>query len=162
LPTLVSRYLIPTRGFALEPVSREYWSGRYRIGITPCNNSTYIYQVCPQWDERAAALPSDVIFWASAFPVLQSELELVSQTKADQRNYSIVRCASWHNRRIAVVGDAAHGLPPTLGQGVGLTLMNAFALMLALERNGAVEDALPFWESAVRDISDRAQDWAMR
>lgn len=163
LPTIVNRYLIPSRELTPDPVTREHWSNRCRIGITPCGNDlTYVYQVCPEWDETAMALPNNVAFWSSAFPRLQRVFEILSQTEASRHNFSIVRCPRWQKGRVAVIGDAAHGLPPTLGQGVGLTLMNARALAVVLGRNRAVEDALPAWEAAVRVISDKTQRWAMR
>jgi 2-polyprenyl-6-methoxyphenol hydroxylase-like FAD-dependent oxidoreductase len=62
--------------------------------------------------------------------------------------------------RVAIVGDAAHGLPPTLGQGAGLTIMNARGLATALERKSTVEEALVYWESEVRFISDATQRWS--
>ena len=62
----------------------------------------------------------------------------------------------------SVTGDAAHGLPPALGQGGGLVLMNAHALALALEGIRAVEEALLAWETAMRFIADNAQRWALR
>jgi FAD binding domain len=75
-----------------------------------------------------------------------------------------MRCLSprWQKGGVAIIGDAAHGLPPTLGQGVGLTLMNAHALVAILGHGRAVDEALPTWEAAVRFISDRTQRWALR
>ena len=135
LPTSVNRYLIPSREITPEPVTREHWSGRYRIGITPCGNDlTYVYQVCPEWDKAATAMPSNVALWSRAFPRLRREIEFLSQSGASRHNFSIVRCPRWQKGRVAIVGDAAHGLPPTLGQGVGLTLMNARALAVVLGR----------------------------
>jgi 2-polyprenyl-6-methoxyphenol hydroxylase-like FAD-dependent oxidoreductase len=163
LPTIVNRYLIPSREITPDRVTREHWSDRCRIGITPCGDDlTYVYQVCPEWGEAAAALPNDVAFWSSAFPRLRRVFEILSQTEASRHKFSMVRCPRWQKGRVAVIGDAAHGLPPTLGQGVGLTLMNARALVVALGRNRAVEEALPAWEAAIRGISDKTQRWAMR
>src|SRR5262245_14030505 len=163
LPTIVNRYLIPSREITPDRVTREHWSNRCRIGITPCGDDlTYVYQVCPEWDEAAAALPNDVAFWSSAFPRLRRVFEILSQTEASRHKFSMVRCPRWQKGRVAIIGDAAHGLPPTLGQGVGLTLMNARALTVALGRNRAVEEALPAWEAAIRGISDKTQRWAMR
>jgi 2-polyprenyl-6-methoxyphenol hydroxylase-like FAD-dependent oxidoreductase len=163
LPTIVNRYLISSREITPDLVTREHWSNRCRIGITPCaNDLTYVYQVCPEWDETAIALPNNVAFWSSAFPRLRPVFEILSQTEASRHNFSVVRCPRWQKGRVAIIGDAAHGLPPTLGQGVGLTLMNSRALVVALGRNRAVEDALPAWETAVRAISDKTQRWAMR
>ena len=87
---------------------------------------------------------------------------MISQGEPDRRNYSVVRCPRWQRGRVAIIGDAAHGLPPTLGQGVGLTLMNAYALCIALSHDARVDTALPSWEAAVRFISDRTQRWADR
>jgi 2-polyprenyl-6-methoxyphenol hydroxylase-like FAD-dependent oxidoreductase len=79
-----------------------------------------------------------------------------------QHSFSIVRCPRWQKGRVAIVGDAAHAMPPTLGQGAGLTLMNAYALTIALDRNRTVDETLPAWETAVRSVTDTTQRWAMR
>jgi 2-polyprenyl-6-methoxyphenol hydroxylase-like FAD-dependent oxidoreductase len=163
LPTVVNRYLIPSRDITPEPVTTEHWSGRYRIGIMPCGGDrSFVFQVCPEWDKTASALPIDLACWSRAFPRLRREIEILSQTPAIQHNFSIVRCPRWQKGRVAIIGDAAHGLPPTLGQGAGLTLMNAYALAIALERNRTVNETLPTWETAVRFVSDKTQRWAMR
>jgi 2-polyprenyl-6-methoxyphenol hydroxylase-like FAD-dependent oxidoreductase len=163
LPTLVNRYLIPSRSLPLEPMMKEHWSGRYRIGTAPCGaDFSYFYQVYPEWDAAASALPNDLAVWSEAFPTLRTEIEVLSQARAIRHPYSVVRCDRWSKGRVAVTGDAAHCLPPALGQGVGLVLMNARALAFALEGRRPVEDALPAWETAVRKISDNAQRWALR
>jgi 2-polyprenyl-6-methoxyphenol hydroxylase-like FAD-dependent oxidoreductase len=163
LSTVVNRYLVPSREITPEPITTEHWSGRYRVGIMPCGSDlSFVFQVFPEWDRSAMALPIDRAFWTKAFPRLRREIDMLSQTEALQHNFSIVRCPRWHKGRVAIIGDAAHGLPPTLGQGAGLTLMNAHALALALDRNRTVEEALPAWETAVRFVSDKTQCWAMR
>jgi 2-polyprenyl-6-methoxyphenol hydroxylase-like FAD-dependent oxidoreductase len=163
LPTLVNRYLIPSRSLPLEPMMREHWSGRYRIGTAPCGAEfSYFYQVYPKWDAAASVLPHDVAAWSKAFPALRTEIEALSRARAIRHPYIVVRCERWSTGRVAVTGDAAHGLPPALGQGVGLVVMNARALAFALEGRRPVEDALPVWETAVRQISDDAQRWALR
>jgi 2-polyprenyl-6-methoxyphenol hydroxylase-like FAD-dependent oxidoreductase len=163
LPTLVNRYLVPSGELPLEPIMKEHWSGRYRIGTAPCGDRlSFVYQVYPELDKAASALPSNVAVWSKAFPCLRTEIELFSRASAIQHRYSVVRCARWSTGRVAITGDAAHGLPPALGQGVGLVLMNARALAMALEGDRPVEDALPAWEAAVRFIADNAQRWALR
>jgi 2-polyprenyl-6-methoxyphenol hydroxylase-like FAD-dependent oxidoreductase len=163
LPTLVSRYLLPSFGSLREPITREYWSDRYTIGITPCaDNLTYVYQVCPEWDRAAGSLPSDHALWSKAFPQLERIIGVMSQSSAIQHNYSVVRCPTWHKGRAAIIGDAGHALPPTLGQGVGLSLMNGYALATILALHRATEEALPVWEAAIRSVSDRTQRWAVR
>jgi 2-polyprenyl-6-methoxyphenol hydroxylase-like FAD-dependent oxidoreductase len=163
LPTVVNRYLLPTRAITPEPVTTEHWSGRYRIGIMPCGDDmSFIFQVCPQGDRTASALPIDHACWSKAFPRLGREIELLRGAPALRHNFSLVRCPHWHKGRVAIIGDAAHALPPTLGQGAGLALMNAQALVLALGQGRAVEEALPRWEAAVRAVSDKTQRWALR
>jgi 2-polyprenyl-6-methoxyphenol hydroxylase-like FAD-dependent oxidoreductase len=163
LPTLVNRYLVPACSLPLEPMMKEHWSGRYRIGTAPCGTElSYVYQVYPAWDAAASALPHDVAVWSKAFPTLRTEIEVLSHAHAIRHPYAVVRCDHWSAGRVAVTGDAAHGLPPALGQGVGLVLMNARALAFALEGRRTVEDALPAWETAMRMIADNSQRWALR
>jgi|SRR6266545_44791 len=163
LPTVVNRYLVPSREVTPELVSTEHWSGRCRIGIMPCgDNMSFLFHVSPEWDRAATRLPIDVEYWSRAYPRLGREIELFSQGKAIRHNFVIVRCPHWHKGRVAIIGDAAHGLPPTLGQGAGLTFMNAYALAIALDRNPSVQEALRAWESSVRFMSDKTQRWALR
>ncbi|HEY1363089.1 MAG TPA: FAD-dependent monooxygenase, partial [Xanthobacteraceae bacterium] len=115
-----------------------------------------------QSDRAAAALPNDVAHWSRAFPRLRRVFEILAEIEPHRHRYSIVECPRWQRGRVAIVGDAAHGLPPTLGQGVGLTLMNARALAAVLAGRPDIAAALPAWESAVRSISDRTQRWALR
>lgn len=163
LPTIINRYLIPSREPTPDAVTREHWSGRWRMGVTPASeNQTYVYQVHPEWDQGAKKLPNDVALWSRAFPHLRRLFEMLAESEVSQYNYGVVHCAHWQKGRVAILGDAAHGLPPTLGQGAGLTLMNARALTAALSRSRTVEEALPMWEDTVRFISDKTQRWSMR
>lgn len=163
LATNINRYLLPTREITPDAVTREHWSGYWRIGITPADERhTYVYQVCPDRDAAAKKLPNDVALWTRAFPRLRRELELFAQADATQYHYHVVSCPRWQRGRVAILGDAAHGLPPTLGQGAGLTIMNSRALVAVLDRATSAEEGIAEWERAVRFISDRTQTWAVR
>ncbi|MFS8979942.1 NAD(P)/FAD-dependent oxidoreductase [Cupriavidus necator] len=163
LPTLIDRFLVPTRVFTPEPRTEEHWSGNRRIGVTPAGpEHTYVYMVAPASDRRAAAIPLDVADWSARFPRLRELLACLGEAPSTQYHYGVVNCPRWSVGNVAVLGDAAHGLPPTLGQGAGLTLMNALALA---EMAGAAADvpaALQAWEQRVRFISDQTQKWACR
>jgi 2-polyprenyl-6-methoxyphenol hydroxylase-like FAD-dependent oxidoreductase len=163
LPTLIDRFLVRSREFTPEPMTVEHWSGNRRIGVTPSGpHHTYVYMVSPERDRVAAKLPLDVGDWSARFPPLAGLLALLGRSEGTQYNYGLVRSESWSRGRVAILGDAAHGLPPTLGQGAGLTLINAYALAHFLREHSDVEAALKAWEEGVRFISDRTQAWACR
>ena len=163
LGTLINRYLVPTRSFTPEAVTTEHWSGHRRIGITPSGTGqSYAYVVMPGRDTRGRALPLDVADWRRSHPTLQTELEIFAQAEVTQYPYIMVDCPKWSVGRIAIIGDAAHGLPPTLGQGAGLTLMNAHALAEIVSEAATIQQGLEQWEQTVRFISDATQRWAVR
>jgi 2-polyprenyl-6-methoxyphenol hydroxylase-like FAD-dependent oxidoreductase len=163
LPTIIDRFLVPSREFTREPMTVEHWSGNRRIGVTPSGpGHTYVYMVAPERDDAAKRLPLDVADWSGRFPKLGGLLELLGRSEATQFNYGLVDCAHWSRGRVAILGDAAHGLPPTLGQGAGLTLINAYALAHFLREGADVQQALARWEREVRFISDRTQAWSCR
>ncbi|WP_144630052.1 FAD-dependent oxidoreductase [Bordetella genomosp. 13] len=163
LPTLIDRFLIESRRFTPELQTVEHWSGNRRIGVTPAGpRHTYVYMVAPASDAGAARLPLDVEDWSRRFPLLRDLFGELSKAPATQYPYGVVKCPRWAVGNVAILGDAAHGLPPTLGQGAGLTLMNALALATLLRDEPDVPRALQEWERRVRFISDRTQAWACR
>lgn len=163
LDTLIDRYLVETRSFTPEDVTTEHWSGHRRIGITPSGpNEAYVYVVMPRGDAAGTRLPLDLESWNRSHPFLEKELAILAASSSTQYPYAVVSVDRWSEGRGAIIGDAAHGLPPTLGQGAGLTLMNSYALMRVLSNATDIPAALRQWESTVRFISDATQRWALR
>ncbi|MFC5608974.1 FAD-dependent oxidoreductase [Variovorax soli] len=163
LPTIIDRFLIEGREFTPEDKTVEHWSGNRRIGVTPAGpNQTYVYMVAPERDAIARQLPLDVRDWSERFPKLAGLMAALGRAPSTQFNYGVVDCEKWAMGRVAILGDAAHGLPPTLGQGAGLTLINAYALAHFLRQTQDVPAAVAQWEQRVRFISDRTQAWACR
>jgi 2-polyprenyl-6-methoxyphenol hydroxylase-like FAD-dependent oxidoreductase len=163
LPTIIDRFLIDGREFTPEDKTVEHWSGNRRIGVTPAGkDQTYVYMVAPERDAVARELPLNVADWSARFPKLAGLMEALGRAESTQYNYGVVDCEKWSMGRIAILGDAAHGLPPTLGQGAGLTLINAYALAHFLRQEADVPSALRKWEDSVRFISDQTQTWACR
>lgn len=163
LPTIIDRFLIDGREFTPEDKTVEHWSGNRRIGVTPAGpNQTYVYMVAPERDAIARQLPLNVRDWSERFPKLAGLMEALGRAPSTQYNYGVVDCEKWAMGRVAILGDAAHGLPPTLGQGAGLTLINAYALSHFLRQTSDVEAAVQDWEKRVRFISDKTQAWACR
>ena len=163
LPTVINRFLLPHRRFTPEPVTTEHYAGQRRIGITPSGEAlTYVFTVSPLSDAASNVLPFPVENWLAEYPQLGDLFEDLRATGGTSFQYCLVRSPQWQKGRVALVGDAATGMPPTLGQGAGLTIMNARALAEALERSQSVDAALPQWESAVRFVSDMTQNWALR
>jgi 2-polyprenyl-6-methoxyphenol hydroxylase-like FAD-dependent oxidoreductase len=163
LSAAVNRHFVPTREIAREPFTTQHWSGQRRIGITPTSPThTYVYMVCHSADASGRVLPLDVDNWTRAFPALQRDLEIIAEAPVTQYRYHMVECPRWYRGRVVIVGDAAHGLPPTLGQGAGLAIMNAYAMAQFLNESVDVPAALYQWERKVRFVSDLTQKWSCR
>jgi 2-polyprenyl-6-methoxyphenol hydroxylase-like FAD-dependent oxidoreductase len=65
----------------------------------------------------------------------------------------------WSAGRIAVLGDAAHAMPPYLAQGAGHAMMNALGLAEALHRASALASGLREWERRERPLTEHTQRW---
>ena len=158
-----TRFLIP-RGASEEVAEqREYWSGRRRAGITPCSAiQSYVYLASRNDDSAGVCVPPDFASWRLSFPTLERELSGADTTEATRTPYTLVSVSSWRRGRAVLLGDAAHALPPTLGQGAGMTMMNAWALASALRDEPNVERGLHLWESRQRPLVERTQLWATR
>lgn len=153
-----TRVLISRRGE--PPISQEWWSGRLRVGIAPTTDEiTYVFLSAPEADARASAVPIDPGYWSEAFPGLpRSFFDRVHAAGGIRHLYPLVLCKSWVKGRLALVGDAAHAVPPTLGLGASMGLTNAYNLVTALEATGVdIPTALSVWDARCRPIADRVQ-----
>lgn len=157
------RFLLQGRDLTPEPGTTEYWSGRRRIAVAACGPThTYVYLACPRTDEIASAVPLNGSAWATSFPPLRALFERLTHEEPYKATYSYAKLPTWSRGRAVLVGDAAHAMAPTLGQGTNLAMSNTRSLVTFLEYSENVEEALASWEQEVRGVTDATQAWAGR
>lgn len=135
----------------------EYWNGKWRMLYNPCTNGkNYIFLSAPVDDLRVRRIPIDTDLWIEKFPFAES---LIRRFKVDSRWDRLVnvRCRTWCEGKVAIVGDAAHAMPPNLGQAANTAFINVMALASMLTSSDDVATALPQWEKTQRPISDHVQ-----
>ena len=135
----------------------EYWSGNRRLLYTPCSESDiYIALVMLDRDAVAKRVPIDKAEWTRAFPHLADLIGRIGEQGRYDR-FEVIKLKRWSAGRVAVLGDAAHALPPNIGQGGGCAMMNALALAVYLDREADVRAALEVWERNERPLTDHTQ-----
>ena len=135
----------------------EYWSGSRRVLYTPCSeNDIYIALTMLNSDAAATAVPIDKALWKRSFPHIEPLIDRIG-TEGRYDPFELIKLRRWSAGKVAVIGDAAHALPPNIGQGGGCAMMNALALAVYLDRHREVEDALAAWEAAERPLTDHTQ-----
>jgi 2-polyprenyl-6-methoxyphenol hydroxylase-like FAD-dependent oxidoreductase len=134
----------------------EYWSGSRRVLYTPCSETEiYIALTMLDTDTLAKTTPVDRDAWRRWFPHLSSLIARLGDGRYDRFEY--IRLKRWSSGRVAVIGDAAHALPPNIGQGGGCAMMNALSLSVYLDREVNVPQALAAWETNERTITEHTQ-----
>ncbi|WP_396642385.1 FAD-dependent oxidoreductase [Microbacterium sp.] len=154
------RYMIPRNSD--DPVGEviEQWNGGRRIGIVPVSaDFTYIFLCCRADDERGVdQVPFTPETWIESFPEFESQLRRIPAV-SDGRwvKFRDIRTTAWHRGRAAILGDAAHGMSPNLGQAACVSLTNAVALSRSIEAHDSLSEALTAWELTERPIADDVQ-----
>ncbi len=135
----------------------EYWSGSRRILYTPCS-PTQIYLALTMLDRDADAksVPIKPQLWKAAFPHLAGLIDRIG-TQGRYDRFEVIKLKRWSSGKVAVIGDAAHALPPNIGQGAGCAMMNALALAVHLEEATEVTSALDAWERRERPLTEHTQ-----
>ena len=135
----------------------EYWSGSRRLLYTPCSDTdVYIALTMLDTDLAARRVPLDRAEWTRAFPRLGTLIDRLGDDARYDR-FEVIRLKRWSAGRVALIGDAAHALPPNLGQGGGFAMMNALSLAVYLDRHANVADALAQWERQERPRTEHIQ-----
>ncbi|WP_110650077.1 FAD-dependent oxidoreductase [Salinicola peritrichatus] len=142
----------------------DFWNIRpertLRILYTPSGEDTlYMAMMAGLNDTEATAIPVNPEVWAEAFPRLRPVLEAIG----DNGRYDVYEktvLERWSSGRVAIVGDSAHAMPPTLAQGAGCAITNALGLAVAIEETDSLEEALQLWERRERPLTDHTQSRA--
>jgi 2-polyprenyl-6-methoxyphenol hydroxylase-like FAD-dependent oxidoreductase len=153
------RLLIPARNAeeGLDTRTIEYWSGHRRLLYNPCNTAQlYLALSMPHDDVSGRALPVSKALWTHSFPHLRALIERIGEDGRYDR-FEYISLKRWSSGRVAVLGDAAHALPPNIGQGAGCAMMNALSLAVFLDRGSDVPTQLAAWERAERPLTDHSQ-----
>lgn len=134
------------RWTAARNLAQVYDDCRIMVGILPVgrdpNDTDHAHCVSFFWSlpcsdferwraEGPAAFRQRVArFWPEAADLFDGVDSLDAFTPATYRD---VRCPNWRRGAVVMIGDAAHGTSPQLGQGANLALCDAIALADSLE-----------------------------
>jgi 2-polyprenyl-6-methoxyphenol hydroxylase-like FAD-dependent oxidoreductase len=156
-----TRLLIPKtageRSSADGATTIEYWSGSRRVLYTPCSETdVYLALTMLDSDQVAKAVPVRKDAWKGWFPHLEPLIDRIGEQGRYDR-FDLIKLRRWSAGTAAVIGDAAHALPPNIGQGGGCAMMNALSLAVYLDREGDVPAALATWERNERPVTEHAQ-----
>jgi len=141
----------------------DFWNLEPRLLralFVPCGSGEiYLCLMAPRTDEEAAAIPVNKPIWMKGFPEIAHIIDRIGdQGRYD--SYETTTLERWSEGKVAIIGDAAHAMPPTLGQGCGCAMMNALSLAVALQEESDIEKALLAWEKLERPLTDHTQDHA--
>ncbi|HUQ24454.1 MAG TPA: NAD(P)/FAD-dependent oxidoreductase [Burkholderiales bacterium] len=130
----------------------EYWSGSRRFLYNPCDTrQLYLAVTMLHSDAQARAVPVDKALWTRTFPHLAPLIERIGDVARYDR-FEYIRLKRWSAGKVAVIGDAAHAIPPNIGQGAGCAMMNALSLAVHLEKSD-----LAAWERNERPLTNHTQ-----
>ena len=134
----------------------ETWGAGHRFGILNTGHARFTWYATANVPSnhpdascgRKYELLQMFAGWHSPIPELIEATDDASFLKNGA--YDLAPLRRWGDRRVTLLGDAAHPCTPNLGQGGGLALEDALVLAKCLERRTSLEEALRTYESLRR------------
>lgn len=145
----------------IEPgVYGQTWGRGRFFGMTPVEpGRTHWYAVVPQAETVEAPEELRAYFdgWHDPVPRLLAQTDPTTWLRYDTRHLHPALPTFVSREGVALVGDAAHAMPPHLGQGAGTALLDAEALARAVtgRHQGELPSALRAYDTERRRRSQR-------
>jgi 2-polyprenyl-6-methoxyphenol hydroxylase-like FAD-dependent oxidoreductase len=157
------RTIVPGRA---SPWFEEYWTPLGSFGQAPLDGDLVYF-----WAAAHAAGAAEAVSrrdlaafrqeWWRVLPAAADLFERVSSF--DDLLINTVRrvdCRRWFSGRLVLLGDAAHAMPPNLGQGANSALVDGVVLAEELAGASSVADALLGYDKRRRRLARRVQTTA--
>jgi 2-polyprenyl-6-methoxyphenol hydroxylase-like FAD-dependent oxidoreductase len=165
LHTTYVRALLP--GTPGDDQVGEWWTSIGLVGVLPVGDATYFYASADAPPLRRAVRSGDVaafrdVWAATIVPLADVVAKLDDFDQLLVNDVAEVRCGGFVSGRVVLVGDAAHAMPPNLGQGANSALVDAVVLTASLADAPTVADALVAYDTRRRRAVQRVQASARR
>lgn len=151
------RLLVPRHAGDVDDVVSHKEAGPRRVLYVPCDAETlYLCFTTRADDAQGRHLPFAMADWTRSFPALGDVFSRIG----DQGRWDLfetIRTHAWSTGKVALIGDAAHGMTPALGQGAGCAMMNALSLGVAVSQGLPLAQALAAWEAEERPLTEHTQ-----
>ena len=147
----------------------EYWTSLGLFGGAPLGDgSTYFYAAADTPAIAAAVADEDLEafrrLWGTTLPMAGPVLARVPSFDQLLVNEVVrVDCERWSDGRLVLVGDAAHAMAPTLGQGANSAMVDGAVLAIELSGARSIEtlpDGLARYTARRRPAVRRVQNQA--
>jgi 2-polyprenyl-6-methoxyphenol hydroxylase-like FAD-dependent oxidoreductase len=133
----------------------EAWTPAGLVGAFAVDGGTYCYGSAASHAVRQAlaerSLPALVRAWDVAYPPaarVLNQVHSIDDVLVDR--VTRVTCRRWFDGRVVLIGDAAHAMPPNLGQGANSALVDAAVLLDEVRRATDVPLALAAFDARRR------------
>jgi 2-polyprenyl-6-methoxyphenol hydroxylase-like FAD-dependent oxidoreductase len=146
-----------------SPWFEEYWTPLGSFGHAPLGGDLVYFWAAAHVGAAAEAVARRDVEafrqeWRRVLPAAADLLEQVSSFDDLLVNaVSQVDCRRWFSGCLVLLGDAAHAMPPNLGQGANSALVDGVVLAEELTKAQSVKDALMEYDQRRRPVARRVQ-----
>ena len=147
----------------VSPWFEEYWTPLGSFGQAPLGGDLVYFWAAAHVGAAADAVSRRDLDafgreWRQVLPAAADLLERVpSFDDLLVNTVSRVDCRRWFSGRLVLLGDAAHAMPPNLGQGANSALVDGVILAEELVGTPSVKDALLRYDKRRRPVARRVQ-----
>lgn len=138
----------------------ETWGRAAKFGITPQEGGRTNWYAVTAAPERAFAPGEELprlhaVFGSWKGPVA-GVLPLITESGILHHDlYVVPKLPTYVVGNVALIGDAAHAMPPDLGRGACEAIVDAIALTRAVNQTPSIEDGLALFDRRRRPVTQR-------